>query len=44
MYPDLKDKVAIITGAGRLEMLPFLREQAVSITCHRFGNLINDWP
>ena len=35
---------AAITGAGRLEMLPFLREQAVSITCHRFGNLINDWP
>ena len=33
-----------VTGAGRLEMLPFLREQAVSITCHRFGNLIDDWP
>ena len=26
------------TGAGRVEMLPFLREQAVSITNHRFGN------
>ncbi|MBN9192071.1 bifunctional proline dehydrogenase/L-glutamate gamma-semialdehyde dehydrogenase [Microbacterium sp.] len=26
------------TGAGRVELLPFLREQAVSITNHRFGN------
>ncbi|KAA9151879.1 aldehyde dehydrogenase family protein [Microbacterium lushaniae] len=25
------------TSAGRVEMLPFLREQAVSITAHRFG-------
>ena len=24
--------------AGRVELLPFLREQAVSITAHRFGN------
>ena len=27
-----------VTSAGRVEMLPFLREQAVSITNHRFGN------
>jgi RHH-type proline utilization regulon transcriptional repressor/proline dehydrogenase/delta 1-pyrroline-5-carboxylate dehydrogenase len=27
-----------VTGAGRVEMLPFLHEQAVSITNHRFGN------
>jgi RHH-type proline utilization regulon transcriptional repressor/proline dehydrogenase/delta 1-pyrroline-5-carboxylate dehydrogenase len=27
-----------VTASGRLEMLPFLREQAVSITAHRFGN------
>ena len=27
-----------VTTAGRLELIPFLREQAVSITAHRFGN------
>ncbi|WP_221583687.1 bifunctional proline dehydrogenase/L-glutamate gamma-semialdehyde dehydrogenase [Microbacterium sp. G2-8] len=27
-----------VTSAGRVEMLPFVREQAVSITAHRFGN------
>ena len=27
-----------VTTAGRIELLPFLREQAVSITAHRFGN------
>ena len=27
-----------VTAAGRVELLPFLREQAVSITAHRFGN------
>ncbi|MBS9375335.1 bifunctional proline dehydrogenase/L-glutamate gamma-semialdehyde dehydrogenase [Rhodococcus sp. B50] len=26
-----------VTGSGRIEMLPFLAEQAVSITAHRFG-------
>ena len=26
-----------VTRAGRVEVLPFLREQAVSITAHRFG-------
>jgi RHH-type proline utilization regulon transcriptional repressor/proline dehydrogenase/delta 1-pyrroline-5-carboxylate dehydrogenase len=26
-----------VTTAGRLELLPFLREQAISITAHRFG-------
>jgi RHH-type proline utilization regulon transcriptional repressor/proline dehydrogenase/delta 1-pyrroline-5-carboxylate dehydrogenase len=26
-----------VTAAGRIELLPFLREQAVSITAHRFG-------
>jgi RHH-type proline utilization regulon transcriptional repressor/proline dehydrogenase/delta 1-pyrroline-5-carboxylate dehydrogenase len=29
-----------VTEAGRLELLPFLREQAVSITAHRFGTPI----
>ncbi|MBF0817274.1 aldehyde dehydrogenase family protein [Microbacterium paludicola] len=27
-----------VVSAGRVELLPFLREQAVSITAHRFGN------
>ncbi|GIG41253.1 bifunctional proline dehydrogenase/L-glutamate gamma-semialdehyde dehydrogenase [Cellulomonas phragmiteti] len=26
-----------VTEAGRVELLPFLREQAVSVTAHRFG-------
>jgi len=26
-----------VTESGRLELLPFLREQAISITAHRFG-------
>lgn len=32
-----------VTSAGRLEMLPFIREQAVTMTAHRFGT-INDLP
>jgi RHH-type proline utilization regulon transcriptional repressor/proline dehydrogenase/delta 1-pyrroline-5-carboxylate dehydrogenase len=28
-----------VTEAGRIELLPFLREQSVSITAHRFGTL-----
>ena len=27
-----------VVEAGRIEMLPFLREQAVAITAHRFGS------
>ena len=27
-----------VTTSGRVELLPFLREQSVSITAHRFGN------
>ncbi|ROQ37569.1 L-proline dehydrogenase [Frondihabitans sp. PhB188] len=27
-----------VTAAPRLELLPFLREQAVAVTAHRFGN------
>ena len=26
-----------VTGSGRIEMLPFLAEQSVAITAHRFG-------
>ncbi|WP_277959118.1 bifunctional proline dehydrogenase/L-glutamate gamma-semialdehyde dehydrogenase [Frigoribacterium faeni] len=33
---------APVTPTGRLELLPFLREQAVAITAHRFGNP-DDW-
>jgi RHH-type proline utilization regulon transcriptional repressor/proline dehydrogenase/delta 1-pyrroline-5-carboxylate dehydrogenase len=27
-----------VTTSGRIELLPFLHEQAVSLTAHRFGN------
>jgi RHH-type proline utilization regulon transcriptional repressor/proline dehydrogenase/delta 1-pyrroline-5-carboxylate dehydrogenase len=27
-----------VTESGRIELLPYFREQAVSITAHRFGN------
>ncbi|MBG0562800.1 bifunctional proline dehydrogenase/L-glutamate gamma-semialdehyde dehydrogenase [Actinoplanes aureus] len=36
--PDLAVWSGPVTEAGRVELLPFLREQAVSITAHRFGN------
>ncbi len=36
--PDVAVWAGPVTSAGRLELLPFLREQAVSITAHRFGN------
>jgi RHH-type proline utilization regulon transcriptional repressor/proline dehydrogenase/delta 1-pyrroline-5-carboxylate dehydrogenase len=36
IYADL------VTPSGRIELLPFLREQAVSITAHRFGDP-DDW-
>lgn len=35
--PDLAVYAGPVVSAGRVEMLPFLREQAVSITAHRFG-------
>ncbi|PCC35262.1 bifunctional proline dehydrogenase/L-glutamate gamma-semialdehyde dehydrogenase [Glutamicibacter sp. BW77] len=35
--PDVAIYASPVTGAGRVEMLPFLHEQAVSITAHRFG-------
>ncbi|MBT2500926.1 proline dehydrogenase family protein [Curtobacterium sp. ISL-83] len=35
--PDVAVYGEPVTEAGRIEMLPFLREQAVSITAHRFG-------
>jgi RHH-type proline utilization regulon transcriptional repressor/proline dehydrogenase/delta 1-pyrroline-5-carboxylate dehydrogenase len=36
--PDVAIYAGAVTAAGRVELLPFLREQAVSITAHRFGN------
>ena len=35
--PDLAVWSSEVTTAGRLELLPFLHEQSVSITAHRFG-------
>jgi RHH-type proline utilization regulon transcriptional repressor/proline dehydrogenase/delta 1-pyrroline-5-carboxylate dehydrogenase len=39
--PDVAIYAQPVTGAGRVEMLPFLREQAISMTAHRFGT-VND--
>jgi RHH-type proline utilization regulon transcriptional repressor/proline dehydrogenase/delta 1-pyrroline-5-carboxylate dehydrogenase len=35
--PDVAVYINPVSEAGRVEMLPFLKEQAVSITAHRFG-------
>ncbi|TLM83159.1 proline dehydrogenase family protein [Pseudarthrobacter sp. NamE5] len=35
--PDIAVYAHPVTEAGRVELLPFLHEQAVSITAHRFG-------
>ena len=36
--PDLAVWSHPVTPSGRVELLPFLHEQAISITNHRFGN------
>ncbi|MET4783005.1 bifunctional proline dehydrogenase/L-glutamate gamma-semialdehyde dehydrogenase [Glaciihabitans sp. UYNi722] len=36
--PDVAIYAGQVTTAGRIELLPFLHEQAISITAHRFGN------
>ena len=36
--PDIAVFDGPVTRAGRVELLPFVHEQAVSITAHRFGN------
>ncbi len=36
--PDLAVYADEVTTAGRLELLPFLHEQSVTITAHRYGN------
>jgi len=35
--PDIAIYAQPVTESGRVELLPFLHEQAVSITAHRFG-------
>ncbi|MGB4780164.1 hypothetical protein, partial [Microbacterium sp.] len=35
--PDVAVYGGEVVSAGRVELLPYLREQAVSITAHRFG-------
>ncbi|GAA3199079.1 bifunctional proline dehydrogenase/L-glutamate gamma-semialdehyde dehydrogenase [Microbacterium terregens] len=36
--PDLVIHPNEVTTSGRLELLPFLHEQSITITAHRFGN------
>jgi RHH-type transcriptional regulator, proline utilization regulon repressor / proline dehydrogenase / delta 1-pyrroline-5-carboxylate dehydrogenase len=36
--PDLAVYDNEVTTAGRIELLPFVHEQAIAITAHRFGN------
>lgn len=36
--PDLAVYPNEVTTAGRVELLPFLHEQSITITAHRFGN------
>ncbi|THG32566.1 aldehyde dehydrogenase family protein [Glaciibacter flavus] len=36
--PDLAVYAHEVTASGRVELLPFVHEQAISITNHRFGN------
>jgi len=40
--PDLAVYDGEVTSAGRIELLPFVHEQAIAITAHRFGNP-DDW-
>lgn len=42
--PDVAIYAQPVTEAGRVELLPFLHEQAISITAHRFGtpNYLSD--
>jgi RHH-type proline utilization regulon transcriptional repressor/proline dehydrogenase/delta 1-pyrroline-5-carboxylate dehydrogenase len=35
--PDVSVWGGPVTEAGRVELLPFVREQAISMTAHRFG-------
>jgi len=37
-YPEIALYAGPVTTSGRLELLPFLREQVISMTAHRYGN------
>ena len=37
--PDVTIYGGPVTTSGRIELLPFLREQAISVTAHRFGTV-----
>ena len=37
--PDLSVNDHPVTRSGRIEMLPFVREQAVTMTAHRYGTV-----
>jgi len=41
--PDVTVWSGDVTEAGRVELLPFLREQSVSLTAHRFGAIDPDF-
>ncbi|SDQ31942.1 bifunctional proline dehydrogenase/L-glutamate gamma-semialdehyde dehydrogenase [Microbacterium sp. cf332] len=36
--PDVSVYTDEVTTAGRIELLPFLHEQSITVTAHRFGN------
>lgn len=40
--PDLAVYDGEVTSAGRIELLPFVHEQSITITAHRFGTP-DDW-
>ncbi|WP_164234786.1 proline dehydrogenase family protein [Microbacterium hydrocarbonoxydans] len=40
--PDLAVYDGEVTSAGRIELLPFVHEQSITITAHRYGNP-DDW-
>ncbi|OAN41638.1 proline dehydrogenase family protein [Microbacterium sp. H83] len=40
--PDIAVYDGDVTSAGRIELLPFVHEQAITITAHRYGNP-DDW-
>jgi RHH-type proline utilization regulon transcriptional repressor/proline dehydrogenase/delta 1-pyrroline-5-carboxylate dehydrogenase len=35
--PDVAIYAGPVTSSGRVELLPFVREQAISVTTHRYG-------
>ena len=41
--PDVAIHAGPVMTSGRIELLPFLREQSVSVTAHRFGNPDRDF-